>query len=210
MNAADRELLARTLQAEAGGEGYNGLLAAGAVIANRVKSGSYGDGWRGVIMKPGQFSAWNSVTGYAGGKGGLNMTAMKPSADAYRAADAILSGRYEDPTGGATHYYNPAAANPAWGKVGNWTRIGNHVFGNADAGRGPMNTRPTSSQAEPSGRISGIDFAALADALAPQSAPAIAPQAPPPPQIMPRQVTPYTPEKRDPLAAYMQFFKTLG
>lgn len=134
----DRELLAKTLQAEAGGEGYNGMLAAGAVIGNRAKSGGYGDGINGVIMKPGQFSAWNGVTGYAGGEGAINMDGIKPSQDAYSAADAILSGQYEDPTGGATHYYNPAVADPNWGQRngGNWTAIGNHIFGNADAGRG--------------------------------------------------------------------------
>lgn len=130
----DRELLARTLMAEAGGEGYDGILAAGAVIANRTQSGNYGDGLRGVIMKPGQFSAWNSVTGYAGGEGGLNMDAIRPSDEVYRATDAILSGNYQDPTGGATHYYNPSVATPAWGQQagGNWLTIGNHIFGQAD------------------------------------------------------------------------------
>lgn len=133
----DREMLAKTLMAEAGGEGPQGMLAAGAVIDNRRKAGGYGNDWQGVIMKPGQFSAWNGVTGYAGGKGGLNMAGMKPSQAAYQVADALLSGRYDDPTGGATHYYNPAAANPAWGMQagGEWQRIGNHVFGTADAGR---------------------------------------------------------------------------
>ena len=120
--------------AEAGGEGYDGILAAGAVIANRTQNGNYGDGLRGVIMKPGHFSAWNSVTGYAGGEGGLNMDAIRPTEDVYRATDAILSGNYQDPTGGATHYYNPSVATPAWGQQagGNWLTIGNHIFGRAD------------------------------------------------------------------------------
>ena len=66
------------------------------------------------------------------------MDNIRPSQAAYQAADMILSGQYEDPTGGATHYYNPAAADPKWGmrNGGNWQRIGNHVFGSADAGRG--------------------------------------------------------------------------
>lgn len=138
INPSDRDILAKTLMAEAGGEGYGGMLAAGAVIDNRRKGGGYGDGWNGVIMKPGQFSAWNGVTGYAGGEGALNMSTMSPSEEAYAAADAILTGNYEDPTGGATHYYNPNVANPKWGQSagGDWTAIGNHVFGSADAGRG--------------------------------------------------------------------------
>lgn len=127
----DRELLAKTLMAEAGAEGYDGLLAAGAVIANRVHSGKFGNGLRGVIMKPGQFSAWNSVTGYAGGEGGLNMDRIRPSKSAYRAADAIISGNYQSPVGNRTHYYNPSIANPAWGARagGDWLTIGNHTFG---------------------------------------------------------------------------------
>ena len=80
-----RDLLAKTLQAEAGGEGYEGLLAAGSVIMNRVNSGNYGKGVDGVIMRPGQFSAWNKVTGYAGGEGGLDMDRITPSQQAYAA-----------------------------------------------------------------------------------------------------------------------------
>ena len=130
---SDKEILALTLQAEAGGEGYEGMLAAGSVIANRAASGKYGEGITGVIMKPGQFSAWNGVTGYAGGEGAIDMDKVRPSKSALRAAEAILSGNYEDITGGATHYYNPAVASPAWGgDVGdNWSDIGRHRFGKA-------------------------------------------------------------------------------
>jgi len=130
---SDKEILALTLQAEAGGEGYEGMLAAGSVIANRAASGKYGEGITGVIMRPGQFSAWNGVTGYAGGEGAIDMDKVRPSKAALRAADAILSGNYEDITGGATHYYNPSVATPAWGgEAGQgWTNIGRHRFGKA-------------------------------------------------------------------------------
>lgn len=134
---SEKELLAITLQAEAGGEGLEGMLAAGAVIDNRARSGKYGEGIRGVILKPGQFSAWNGVTGYAGGEGAIDMDKVKASETALEAAEAILTGEYEDPTGGATHYYNDAVANPVWGQEkagGDWMRIGNHLFGFADAG----------------------------------------------------------------------------
>lgn len=138
-NPEERELLAKTLMAEAGGEGLQGMLAAGSVIQNRVANGNYGKGLRGVIMKPGQFSAWNGVTGYAGGKGAIDMANITPNEEALQAADMLLSGRYEDQTGGATHYYNPSVVEPKWGQRagGDWTQIGNHVFGSADAGRGP-------------------------------------------------------------------------
>ena len=130
---SDKEILALTLQAEAGGEGYEGMIAAGAVIANRAASGKYGKGISGVIMKPGQFSAWNGVTGYAGGEGAIDMDRVRPSKAALKAAEAILSGNYKDVTGGATHYYNPSVASPAWGgEEGNgWKDIGNHRFGKA-------------------------------------------------------------------------------
>lgn len=136
-SGTEEELLAKTLMAEAGGEGYDGMIAAGSVINNRVSSGSYGKGLEGVIMRPGQFSAWNGVTGYAGGEGALNMDSINPNEDARRAAAALVSGQYQDPTGGATHYYNPAVATPKWGQSagGNWTTIGNHIFGFGDAKR---------------------------------------------------------------------------
>lgn len=129
----EREILALTLQAEAGGEGYEGMLAAGATVMNRVaRKGYYGTDIEDVILKDGQYSAWNSATGYAKGEGGLDMSSISPSEEAYKAADDLLSGNYVDPTGGATHYYNDKVANPTWGKQGNWTRIGNHLFGSPD------------------------------------------------------------------------------
>lgn len=140
----DRELLARTLQAEAGGEGVRGMLAAGAVINNRAYAKGYGDSLRDVILAPGQFSAWNAVTGYAGGQGALNMERIRPSSEAYRVADMLMSGEYDDPTGGATHYYNPSVANPEWGMSagGDWQRIGNHVFGFGDSTNRTRNRTP--------------------------------------------------------------------
>jgi len=131
-----RTLLAKTIQAEAGGEDYEGKLAVGSVIANRVKSKGYGNSYENVILAPGQFSAWNSVTNYAKGEGGLNMDLIKPSEDAYKVADAILSGSYESPVGDATHYYNPAVADPNWGEKagGDWQGIGNHIFGYGNKG----------------------------------------------------------------------------
>jgi len=142
---SNRDLLAKTLQAEAGNQGLGGMMAVGSVIMNRVGSGqSLSD----IILAPGQFSAWNSVTGYAGGEQGQDMDAIKPSKDAYAAADAILSGNYADITGGATHYYNPDISQPKWGASagGDWTKIGAHVFGKADA---PKRGKPTMDGQQP-------------------------------------------------------------
>ena len=149
MNLSDRELLARTLQAEAGNQGLSGMLAAGSVVMNRANTSGYGNGVRGVILKPGQFSAWNSLTGYAGGEQGQDMGNMRASTDAYAVADRLLAGKYADPTGGATHYYNPAISQPKWGGGDRWKRIGDHVFGSADAGRGGQTPQITTSTKGP-------------------------------------------------------------
>ena len=120
--------------AEAGNQGYGGQIAAGSVIMNRVGGGGYGNGLRGVILQPGQFSAWNSLTGYAGGEQGQDMPNIRPSAEVYKATDDLLSGRYTDPTGGALNYYNDKVSNPNWGEArsgGEWRRIGDHLFGTA-------------------------------------------------------------------------------
>lgn len=148
MDINDRDLLAKTLQAEAGNQGLGGMLAAGSVIMNRTQTPGYGSGLRGVILKPGQFSAWNSLTGYAGGEQGQDMLNMRPSSAAYQAADKLLTGDYQDQTGGATHYYNPSISNPKWGQKragGDWQRIGDHIFGFADAGRGKRSPQATAS-----------------------------------------------------------------
>jgi len=137
MELTQRDLLAKTLQAEAGNQGYSGMVAVGSVIMNRLGGGS---DLGKVILQPGHFSAWNSTTGYAGGEQGQNMD-FTPSAKAYEVADALLSGNYEDPTGGATHYYNPQLADPNWGASagGDWQTIGSHIFGKANkAGPKPI------------------------------------------------------------------------
>ena len=130
MNLTDREILAKTLQAEAGNQGLGGMMAVGSVIRNRMGQGG---NLRDVILAPAQFSAWNKFTGAVGGEQGQDMAAIKPSEDAYAAADAILSGNAPDVTGGATHYYNPSISDPAWGQKagGDWTKIGAHIFGKA-------------------------------------------------------------------------------
>ncbi len=52
---SDAQLLAALIQCEAGGESYEGQLAVGAVVINRVRSGSYPSTISGVIYASGQF-----------------------------------------------------------------------------------------------------------------------------------------------------------
>lgn len=137
---SELEILARTIEAEASGEPYEGKVAVGATIANRAASGSYGKDIRGVILRRGQFSPWNSWTGYAKGEQGKDMMKLRASEDSYRAASAILQGSYEDPTDGATHYVNEKVSKPDWlsdmkGRKRGVLTIGNHLFGNADSNK---------------------------------------------------------------------------
>lgn len=134
---SELEILARTIEAEAGGESKKGKLAVGAVIKNRADQNRFGTDIRSVILRPYQFSPWNTYTDSAGGEQGKDMLGgkMKPSKDAYDAAKKILSGDYVDPTFGASHFVNPRISKPDWYdgfKRNGTTKIGKHEFGDAD------------------------------------------------------------------------------
>lgn len=91
-------LLARIISAEARGEPYEGQVAVGAVVLNRIEHPSFPDSLSGVIYQKGAFTA---VT-----DGQFN----QPISDsAYNAARDALNGW--DPSGGAIYYYNPAKTN---------------------------------------------------------------------------------------------------
>ena len=131
MNLNARDILAKTLEAEAGNQGAIGMLSVGSVIMNRMMNPNYANNLHDVILQPGQFSVWNKTTGYAGGEQGVDVANMQASETAYAITDQLLDQNYNDPTNGATHYYNPNISNPAWGEKagGNWTAIGDHIFG---------------------------------------------------------------------------------
>ena len=112
----DLDLLARIIYAEARGEDFEGQVAVGAVVLNRLKDPRFPKSIRGVIFQPGAFTAVNDKQIY-----------LTPDEEAYRAAEAALSGR--DPTGGAIYYYNPLTATDRWIKNRPVIkRIGNHTF----------------------------------------------------------------------------------
>ncbi|UHC16069.1 cell wall hydrolase [Methylobacterium currus] len=130
MTPAERDLMIRTVYGEAGAEGAEGQEAVANVIRNRVLSGRYGGSYQDVITAPRQFSVWNP--GDPAGNTARNLSA---DSEAYRRigeiVDKVSLAEAADPTRGATNYYNPRAADPAWGRtLGNVTDIGNHRFGN--------------------------------------------------------------------------------
>lgn len=107
----DVTLLAALIQCEAGGEPYEGQLAVGAVVMNRVRAG-YAGSISGVIYQGGQFTpASNGMLANALA-GGVSGSCMQAAQEAINGASNV---------GGATSFRN--AASGASGIV-----IGNHVF----------------------------------------------------------------------------------
>ena len=110
-NYDDVTLLAALIQCEAGNESYEGQLAVGAVVVNRLHSGFAGSIY-GVIYQSGQFSPAGSGKVAAAAASG-------PSGTAVQAAQEALGGT--DNTSGATSFKR--ASSRQAGPV-----IGNHVF----------------------------------------------------------------------------------
>lgn len=109
-------LLARIISAESRGEPYEGQVAVGAVILNRIDHPSFPNTLSGVIYQPSAFSCVND--------GQIEEDVYESSKKA--AQDAINGW---DPSGGAIYYYNPAKATSKW----IFSRpvictIGNHKF----------------------------------------------------------------------------------
>lgn len=98
---SDVELLAKVISAEARGESYEGQVAVGAVILNRVKHPSFPDSISGVVYQNGAFSCVNDSNWY------------QPVAEsAKRAARDALNGW--DPSGGAIYYFNAKKTNDSF------------------------------------------------------------------------------------------------
>lgn len=114
--SGDLALLARLISAEARGESYEGQVAVGAVVLNRIAHPSFPNTLSGVIYQNGAFSCL-----YDG------QFDQPVAQSAYAAARDAMNGY--DPTGGAIYYFNPATATNAW----IWSRplivqIGKHRF----------------------------------------------------------------------------------
>lgn len=82
----DRYLLANLIYCEAGGEIYEGQVAVGAVVINRLLSSRYPDTLTGVIYQPWQFSP------VASGRYALALAENKATASCYKAADEAMGG----------------------------------------------------------------------------------------------------------------------
>lgn len=110
-SVSDVTVLAALIQAEAGNQPYEGKLAVGAVVMNRVRSGGYPNTIIEVITAPGQFPPATNGTVAA-------IAARGPSSSCMQAAQAAVDG--QTTVGGALHF----------GRVGKAAGIviGSHVF----------------------------------------------------------------------------------
>ena len=114
----DAEIVARTLDGEAGNQGYTGMQAVGCVIQNRVKLKWQGETTaRGVCLHKFQFDCWLP------GKDFERITSPNyaPLADSVVIANQVLKGNLPDITGGATHYFDNSIPPPSWAKAENFT-----------------------------------------------------------------------------------------
>lgn len=106
----DVSLLAALIFCEAGNQPREGKVAVGAVVMNRIASGSYPGTISDVIYQSGQFAP--AITGWLG-----EVIASGAPQDCLEAAQAALNG--ENPVPGALYFNNSA---------GKGTQIGDHYF----------------------------------------------------------------------------------
>ena len=110
----DRYLLANLIYCEAGGESYEGQVAVGSVVMNRVLSSVYPNTVTGVIYQSGQFSP------VASGRLALALAEGRATASCYQAADAVMKGTTN--VGNCVYFRTPVdGINPKY-------RIGGHIF----------------------------------------------------------------------------------
>ena len=119
--AAERDLLARLVSAEALGEPYDGLVAVAAVVLHRVADPRYPNSIHDVIYQVVNtyYYQFSPVM-----DGRINQTA---AVLAVQAVQDAIAGR--DPSNGALGFYNPAKTTNQWVSSQTITaRIGDHVF----------------------------------------------------------------------------------
>ena len=116
ISEGDVWLLAQVIHAEGRGEPFQGQVAIGAVLLNRLRDQRFPDSLTNIVYEPGAFCTVADGQIY-----------LTPDASAIEAARLAAGGW--DPTGGAIYFYNPARSTSRWiftRPVVN--RIGRHVF----------------------------------------------------------------------------------
>jgi spore germination cell wall hydrolase CwlJ-like protein len=109
------DILGITIWREARGEGIDGMRAVYHVIVNRAFSGQLWPHDREqVCLQPFQFSCWNSRDPQRG-------KYPAPDDPSYKGAVEAILLAGEDPTGGATAYYDVSIPAPSWATAQNFT-----------------------------------------------------------------------------------------
>ncbi|NMA82986.1 MAG: LysM peptidoglycan-binding domain-containing protein [Epulopiscium sp.] len=113
--------LSRIIHAEAQGESYQGKVAVGNVVLNRVSSSQFPNSIKGVVFdKQNGYTQFSPVI-----DGSIYNT---PNSDSVRAAKEVLAGA--KPVGGALYFLNPQKSTNFWITSNRkyMTTIGKHDF----------------------------------------------------------------------------------
>jgi spore germination cell wall hydrolase CwlJ-like protein len=102
---ADIEILARIVKGEASQCSFEGKVAVAAVVLNRVQANGFPGTIAGVAHQPWQFSCYNANV-----RDRLYWGPIPQSC--WDAARAAVAG--QDPSRGATYYFNPFLVKPSW------------------------------------------------------------------------------------------------
>ena len=138
MPYSNRELLARLIKCEAGGEGDNGMYAVATIIVNRtnVPYGEFfrvskGGDIREIMLQPNQFTCIKTSVG--GAYNPQNVYNTDPDEIHYHIADWALANNTANSVANSLFYYNPynpkcAPYFPAGGAGVIYNRINQHCF----------------------------------------------------------------------------------
>lgn len=115
ISSSDRDLLARLVRAEAGGESYEGMVAVASVVFNRMADGRFPNTVNGIVYAKNQF--------VPAATGSINKAASDIH---YKAVDDALQ---RDNTNGALYFYNAKTAKSRWlDGLQTVSVIGSHTF----------------------------------------------------------------------------------
>jgi|TARA_R100001443_G_scaffold117371_1_gene141783 N-acetylmuramoyl-L-alanine amidase len=104
------EYMARTIWGEARGEDEQGKIAVGHVIKNRRDKQTWmGKTIKDVCLKKWQFSCWNENDPNRNKILALKLNDLE---DYLELSAKVISGMYDDPTKGSTHYYAKSMKSP--------------------------------------------------------------------------------------------------
>lgn len=133
----DLDIAARTVWGESRGQPFLGQVGVAWVIKNRVnadlgednKPDWWGEGYKGVCLKPWQFSCWNKNDPNYPQISTVSLDDSKSYRRSFAIMTLVMAGDIPDPTNGATHYYANYIPAPAWAKGKDPVAvIGDHIF----------------------------------------------------------------------------------